>query len=90
LWGLSFSGGLRDDRKERPGAGGDMSVVIQNMGIVPDKKGIYAYDIRINYDFVARCHHKRTHGLAVLLRLAADAVDKSDTKQSAPASSNDD
>ena len=55
-----------------------MSVVIQNMGVVPNKNGVYAYDIRINRDFAARCHHKRTHGLATLLRLAADAVDAVD------------
>lgn len=57
-----------------------MSVVIQNMGTVPHKKGVYAYDIRINYDFIARCHHKRTDGLATLLRIAADAVEEKEKK----------
>lgn len=55
-----------------------MSVIIQNMGLAGGKRGVFTYDVRINRALIARCHHRRTDGLATLLRIAADAVDAVD------------
>ena len=41
-----------------------------------DPTGWRIYEVRINHEVVATFRHKREHGLAACLRIAARAVDK--------------
>ena len=40
----------------------------------PDPTGWRAYEVRINHEVIATFRHKREHGLARCLRMAAAAV----------------
>lgn len=42
----------------------------------PDPNGWRNYEVRINHEVIATFRHKREHGLARCLRMAAAAVDK--------------
>ena len=42
----------------------------------PDPTGWRNYEVRINREVIATFRHKREHGLARCLRMAAAAVDK--------------
>ena len=42
----------------------------------PDPTGLRNYEVRINHEVVATFRHRREHGLARCLRMAAAAVDK--------------
>ena len=42
----------------------------------PDPTGWRTYEVRINHEVIATFRHKREHGLARCLRMAAAAVDK--------------
>ena len=42
----------------------------------PDPAGWRAYEVRVNHEVIATFRHKREHGLARCLRMAAAAVDK--------------
>ena len=42
----------------------------------PDPTGWRNYEVRINHEAIATFRHKREHGLARCLRMAAAAVDK--------------
>lgn len=42
----------------------------------PDTAGWRNYEVRINHEVIATFTHKRGHGLAWCLRIAAAAVDK--------------
>ena len=42
----------------------------------PDPTGWRNYEVRINHEVIATFRHKREHGLAACLRIAARAVDK--------------
>ena len=41
----------------------------------PDPTGWRNYEVRINREVIATFRHKREHGLAQCLRMAADAVE---------------
>ena len=53
-------------------------IVIVNVGPHddPDPTGWRNYEVRINHEVIATFTHKREHGLAACLRIAARAVDK--------------
>ena len=42
----------------------------------PDPAGWRNYEVRINHEVIATFRHRREHGLARCLRMAAAAVDK--------------
>ena len=42
----------------------------------PDPTGWRNYEVRINHEVIATFRHRREHGLARCLRMAAAAVDK--------------
>ena len=42
----------------------------------PDPTGWRTYEVRINHEVITTFRHKREHGLARCLRMAAAAVDK--------------
>lgn len=58
---------------------GDHMIVIVNVDKrgdkCPDRNGPHHYEVRINANVVARFVHRRSDGLAVCLRLAANAVE---------------
>ena len=41
----------------------------------PDPTGWRDYEVRINHEVIATFRHKRDHGLARCLRMAADAME---------------
>ena len=51
-------------------------IAIVNVGEIEDKRGVYEYEVRINTTVLTRFDHTRKDGLAVCLRLAAEAVDE--------------
>ena len=54
-------------------------IAIVNIGSYddPDPSGVRDYEVRINQDVVATFRHRRSDGLAVCLRHAAGAVERS-------------
>jgi len=56
-----------------------MMIAIVNVGPYndPDPTGVRDYEVCINSDVVATFKHRRSDGLAVCLRHAAGAVDRS-------------
>jgi len=59
--------------------GGGGMIAIVNIGPYndPDPSGVRDYEVRINRDVVATFQHRRADGLAVCLRHAAAAVERS-------------
>jgi hypothetical protein len=56
-----------------------MSIIIHNIsGDDFDATGLNKYQVRINQKVIAEFEHTRSDGLATCLRMAADAVEKTD------------
>ncbi|TVQ95493.1 MAG: hypothetical protein EA399_17710 [Desulfovibrionales bacterium] len=63
-----------------------MPIIISNMGSPnriegEDPGGLRRYEVKINTELIATFDHCRRDGLAVCLRLAAEAVDAANKQQ---------
>lgn len=58
-----------------------MSIIITNISTHDDLTGLNQYRVSINRDEIARFDHVRSEGLAVCLRMAADAVDLAERRK---------